>query len=74
MKLGPRVIKTGIAVTLALYVCSIFNLESAMLAGVAAIFYDSTIDLPNMEACLESSANKYLRCHYRSYCFAFSWQ
>ena len=38
MKLGPRVIKTGIAVTLALYVCSIFNLESAMLAGVAAIF------------------------------------
>lgn len=38
LKVGPRVIKTGIAVTLALYVCSIFNFESAVLAGVAAIF------------------------------------
>lgn len=38
MTLGPRVIKTGIAVTLALYVCSFFNLESAVFAGVAAIF------------------------------------
>lgn len=38
MNVGPRVIKTGIAVTLALYVCSIFNFESAVLAGVAAIF------------------------------------
>lgn len=38
MTLGPRVIKTGIAVTLALYVCSLFNLESAVFAGVAAIF------------------------------------
>lgn len=36
--LGPRVIKTGIAVTLALYICSIFNLDSAIFAGVAAIF------------------------------------
>lgn len=36
--LGPRVIKTGIAVTLALYICSIFNLDSAVFAGVAAIF------------------------------------
>ncbi|HHY73410.1 MAG TPA: aromatic acid exporter family protein [Bacillus bacterium] len=38
MTLGPRVIKTGIAVTLALYICSIFKLESAVFAGVAAIF------------------------------------
>ncbi|HHW36442.1 MAG TPA: aromatic acid exporter family protein [Bacillales bacterium] len=38
MMLGPRVIKTGIAVTLALYICSYFNLQSAVFAGVAAIF------------------------------------
>ena len=38
MKLGPRVIKTGIAVTLALYICSLLNLESAVFAGMAAIF------------------------------------
>lgn len=38
LKIGPRVIKTGIAVTLALYICLIFNFESAVLAGVAAIF------------------------------------
>ncbi|AZV43914.1 hypothetical protein BAOM_3305 [Peribacillus asahii] len=38
MKLDPRVIKTGIAVTLALYICSLFNLESAVFAGIAAIF------------------------------------
>ncbi|WP_017755413.1 FUSC family protein [Calidifontibacillus oryziterrae] len=38
MTLGPRVIKTGIAVTLALYICSLLNLESAVFAGVAAIF------------------------------------
>ncbi|WP_458412979.1 FUSC family protein [Schinkia sp. CFF1] len=38
MTLGPRVIKTGIAVTLALYICSIFKLESGVFAGVAAIF------------------------------------
>ncbi|MEH7495811.1 FUSC family protein, partial [Neobacillus niacini] len=38
MKLGPRVIKTGIAVTFALYICSILNLESAVFAGIAAIF------------------------------------
>ncbi|TKC18075.1 FUSC family protein [Robertmurraya kyonggiensis] len=38
MTLGPRVIKTGIAVTLALYICSLFHLESAVFAGVAAIF------------------------------------
>lgn len=36
--LGPRVIKTGIAVTLALFICSYFNLQSAVFAGVAAIF------------------------------------
>jgi uncharacterized membrane protein YgaE (UPF0421/DUF939 family) len=38
VKLGPRVIKTGIAVTLALYICSVLNLESAVFAGIAAIF------------------------------------
>jgi uncharacterized membrane protein YgaE (UPF0421/DUF939 family) len=38
VKVGPRVIKTGIAVTLALYICSILNLESAVFAGMAAIF------------------------------------
>ena len=38
VKVGPRVIKTGIAVTLALYICSIFDLESAVFAGMAAIF------------------------------------
>ncbi|MGG3450617.1 FUSC family protein [Domibacillus aminovorans] len=38
MTLGPRVLKTGIAVTLALYICFILNLEPAVFAGVAAIF------------------------------------
>lgn len=38
MTLGPRVIKTGIAVTLALYICSLLKLDSAVFAGVAAIF------------------------------------
>ncbi|MBB6451857.1 uncharacterized membrane protein YgaE (UPF0421/DUF939 family) [Salirhabdus euzebyi] len=36
--LGPRVLKTGIAVTVALYICSFLNLEQAIFAGVAAIF------------------------------------
>ncbi|MEH7113761.1 aromatic acid exporter family protein [Neobacillus niacini] len=38
MKLGPRVIKTGLAVTFALYICSVLKLESAVFAGIAAIF------------------------------------
>lgn len=38
MTLGPRVLKTGLSVTLALYLCSFFSLESALFAGVAAIF------------------------------------
>lgn len=38
MTLGPRIIKTGIAVTTALYICALFNLEPAIFAGVAAIF------------------------------------
>ncbi|WP_102347496.1 FUSC family protein [Bacillus sp. Marseille-P3661] len=37
MTLGPRVIKTGISVTLALYICSLLSLEPAVFAGVAAI-------------------------------------
>jgi uncharacterized membrane protein YgaE (UPF0421/DUF939 family) len=38
LTLGPRILKTGIAVTIALFVCAIFNLEPAVFAGVAAIF------------------------------------
>lgn len=38
MTLGPRVLKTGLAVTLALYICSYLGLEPAVFAGVAAIF------------------------------------
>ncbi|OLN22444.1 hypothetical protein BTO30_09015 [Domibacillus antri] len=38
MTLGPRVLKTGIAVALALYICFILNLEPAVFAGVAAVF------------------------------------
>lgn len=38
MTLGPRIIKTGIAVTVALYICALFNFEPAVFAGVAAIF------------------------------------
>ncbi|TWI59841.1 FUSC family protein [Halalkalibacter nanhaiisediminis] len=38
MTLGPRVLKTGIAVTLALYICSMLGLEPAVFAGVAAVF------------------------------------
>lgn len=38
MTLGPRILKTGIAVALALFVCTIFQLEPAVFAGVAAIF------------------------------------
>ena len=37
VKLGPRVIKTGIAVTLALYICSVLKLDQAVFAGIAAI-------------------------------------
>ncbi|RSK26367.1 aromatic acid exporter family protein [Bacillus sp. HMF5848] len=38
MTLGPRVVKTGIAVTLALYICLYFDLTPAVFAGIAAIF------------------------------------
>ncbi|MDZ5471581.1 aromatic acid exporter family protein [Bacillus sp. 31A1R] len=38
MNLGPRVLKTGVSVTLALYICSFLQLEPAIFAGVAAIF------------------------------------
>lgn len=36
--LGPRVIKTGLSVTLALYICSFLQLEHFVFAAVAAIF------------------------------------
>ncbi|HLO12583.1 MAG TPA: aromatic acid exporter family protein [Pseudoneobacillus sp.] len=38
MTLGPRILKTGIAVALSLFICTIFQLEPAVFAGVAAIF------------------------------------
>lgn len=38
MTFGARMIKSGLAVTLALYVVSLFGLSSPVLAGVAAIF------------------------------------
>jgi uncharacterized membrane protein YgaE (UPF0421/DUF939 family) len=38
LTLGPRILKTGISVALALFICTIFNLEPAVFAGVAAIF------------------------------------
>ena len=73
VKLGPRVIKTGIAVTLALFICSILELESAVFAGIAAIFHPA-IDLPNMETSLEPSGNQYTRCHHCPTWIIFSWQ
>ncbi|MFC4324199.1 FUSC family protein [Litchfieldia salsa] len=36
--LGPRALKTGIAVAISLYICAYFGLEPAIFAGVAAIF------------------------------------
>lgn len=38
MKLGARILKTGIAITLALYLALLFNLPSPVFAGIAAIF------------------------------------
>lgn len=38
MTLGPRILKTGLAVTVALYLCSAFHLEPAIFAAAAAIF------------------------------------
>ncbi|WP_191560388.1 FUSC family protein [Metabacillus idriensis] len=38
MILGPRVLKTGLSVSLALFICSLFQLEPSVFAGVAAIF------------------------------------
>jgi len=38
MTLGPRVLKTGLSITLALYICAFFDLEPAIFAAVAAIF------------------------------------
>lgn len=37
MTLGPRVLKTGIAVTLAIYLCSFMGLTPGVFAGVAAL-------------------------------------
>ncbi|GGE78258.1 FUSC family protein [Priestia taiwanensis] len=38
MKLGARIIKTGIAITLAIYIASLFNLPSPVFAGISAVF------------------------------------
>ncbi|MFY4776504.1 FUSC family protein [Metabacillus sp. RGM 3146] len=38
MKLGARIVKTGIAITLALWISSILNLPSPAFAGISAIF------------------------------------
>ncbi|PLR76005.1 hypothetical protein CU633_18240 [Bacillus sp. V3-13] len=38
MKLGARILKTGIAITLALFLAEMFNLPSPVFAGIAAIF------------------------------------
>ncbi|WP_166239006.1 FUSC family protein [Paenibacillus turpanensis] len=38
MTLGARVIKTGLSITLALYLCSLLGLSPAIFAAVAAIF------------------------------------
>jgi uncharacterized membrane protein YgaE (UPF0421/DUF939 family) len=38
LTLGPRILKTGISVALALFICALFELEPAIFAGVAAIF------------------------------------
>lgn len=37
MKLGARILKTGIAITLALFLSHIFDLPSPVFAGIAAI-------------------------------------
>ncbi|MFC4402911.1 FUSC family protein [Gracilibacillus xinjiangensis] len=34
---GPRILKTGLAVTISIYICMIFRLENFLFAGVAAI-------------------------------------
>jgi uncharacterized membrane protein YgaE (UPF0421/DUF939 family) len=38
MKLGARILKTGIAITLALFLATAFQLPSAAFAGISAIF------------------------------------
>ena len=38
MKLGARILKTGIAITLALFACTLFHLPSPVFAGISAIF------------------------------------
>ncbi|MFD3203724.1 aromatic acid exporter family protein, partial [Bacillus sp. LR_5] len=38
MKLGARIFKTGIAITLALYLASWIGLPAPIFAGIAAIF------------------------------------
>lgn len=38
MKLGARILKTGIAITLALFACILLHLPSPVFAGISAIF------------------------------------
>ncbi|MGL5512050.1 MAG: FUSC family protein, partial [Sporomusa sp.] len=37
MKLGARIIKTGVAVTITLYICKTFNLEPAFFGAISAV-------------------------------------
>ncbi|SES09965.1 Uncharacterized membrane protein YgaE, UPF0421/DUF939 family [Gracilibacillus ureilyticus] len=37
MIFGPRILKTGLAVTISIYICMILNMENFLFAGVAAI-------------------------------------
>ncbi|KAB8138108.1 aromatic acid exporter family protein [Gracilibacillus oryzae] len=37
MTFGPRILKTGLAVTLSIYICMLFGMENYVFAGVAAI-------------------------------------
>lgn len=37
MKIGARIVKTGIAVTITMYICKMFNLEPAFFGAVSAV-------------------------------------
>ena len=38
MKLGARILKTGVAIVLALFLAELLNLPNSVFAGIAAIF------------------------------------
>ncbi len=45
MTFGARMLKTGIAVTVSLYISSFLHISSPVIAAVAAIFCDAADDL-----------------------------